>query len=1208
MDLIYGADKYFIGAVKFFDRNKDFGFIASNHCGMPLHSAYKQDFYVNSESFAEEEAKAEGRVVVFQILKQPKGREKAINVRRYSRTSDEDVQLALTYYGKYEEIEIEDGRTVNLYCSCTKPRRLVAEKVAGIIQQDKNRSPETTFKHFDFFIKHYKTGYSLKEKYIFDKDFDKDEKQIWVDFFSIFTNEEWLEILKTYPSACRYVTDESILESWVGSLELGNPEEYLSRLEGRKKSIILPKVEFFSELDSHEAIAKSLPEGSREKYLTKVRLLADEIASSIIKKMVEDIHNQANLRKSLIFVLKHTTNKHEEELKKAEDILAFKSFSASVNSYLHNPQDYLMEFSLSHSRNTNARAYSKDYYSDRHKRNELTNSISQYFEGLDDSKRAEVIENVRPDIVASLNKYFEEGNLQAIVGTFMLFEFLDEDFKKPYLERLYPLVKEKSCGDVQNAIKEKTGLPKLFMSSYHFLTSQFDERSKKLLQDDILAVMRNADNIELISNCSVGKDEKWLSKEEAHVMANSIVKDWKYKDFLSFFNQKYSCTEDIRLLIANYAFNLIKQFNLSENFDGSSMDAVLQKGKFAKPENIKFLEYLIEILPDGKKNELWQTYINERSKTDLLALFHKGLVSTLPFTIIEDVINEITLDNVLADKERWYSKPILPDGPVKNILVNANDELFTAIAKRLAGMTLIDEDIPLAVFLVELMKINKPDDLEGWDERNWENAFAQRIKAFRASLPSDSKLPILLWAVHFQSSGSKALLRDIFHLLPPYLQIRVVKRLFYVIATGRFIQTATSLYEVIGGDIHQICFPLEIVFAYLKLREEDPSAELNNNVMLQLLDGREDHGEWIGIRQFVTECHGRINAQDVIDDHQSWRRDFYNGAVWSSKNGGIVVFVPEKMIDDNNVLQNYNNKYKAAVNELISITFNSSDYSKETTSDGVYYTFVESKEMELYTLSRYYNFRYKGVNRRVKFIVNDIAKDLFCECRMSDKVDNHHSLPFYWCGNKPCFCHPIRFQTASEWQAYTLLDFMRILGIPTDYTTRAGKTIRFGYYTIVSSYLKSFAKFYEHLKCRHCGKLMRPHKISNFASRAVNEYFCDNSNCINRGGIVYLNHCFNRPKCNATIDSRDSKKCSNDQYICPECGACCSTENFRKRIKHLETTGGEISRWLYHFVANNLGHWEKGERFCYKCGSPMQYQSFAYGYGLICNNCKTKYD
>ena len=52
---------------------------------MPQHFAYNQDFYVDSDSFAEEEAKVEGRVVVFQILEQRKGREKAVGAIGFSR-------------------------------------------------------------------------------------------------------------------------------------------------------------------------------------------------------------------------------------------------------------------------------------------------------------------------------------------------------------------------------------------------------------------------------------------------------------------------------------------------------------------------------------------------------------------------------------------------------------------------------------------------------------------------------------------------------------------------------------------------------------------------------------------------------------------------------------------------------------------------------------------------------------------------------------------------------------------------------------------------------------------------------------------------------------------------------------------------------------------------------------------------------------------
>ena len=103
MKLIYGADKFFIGVVKFFDTNKDFGFIASNNCNMPS-PKYNQDFYVCSASFIEDEAKKEGRIVVFQVDKQDNGKKRAVNVRRITK-SDEDAPLALSYYGDHEYIE-----------------------------------------------------------------------------------------------------------------------------------------------------------------------------------------------------------------------------------------------------------------------------------------------------------------------------------------------------------------------------------------------------------------------------------------------------------------------------------------------------------------------------------------------------------------------------------------------------------------------------------------------------------------------------------------------------------------------------------------------------------------------------------------------------------------------------------------------------------------------------------------------------------------------------------------------------------------------------------------------------------------------------------------------------------------------------------------------------------------------------------------------
>jgi hypothetical protein len=180
---------------------------------------------------------------------------------------------------------------------------------------------------------------------------------------------------------------------------------------------------------------------------------------------------------------------------------------------------------------------------------------------------------------------------------------------------------------------------------------------------------------------------------------------------------------------------------------------------------------------------------------------------------------------------------------------------------------------------------------------------------------------------------------------------------------------------------------------------------------------------------------------------------------------------------------------------------------------------------------------------------------------------------------------------------------MRIMGIQTDYITAKGNIVRYGQFSIFSSFLKSFANLYAHLICHECGKIMKPVTLTNFAARAVNEYSCHNESCSQQNIPIYLNHCFNKSTCKTIIDSRETKQCPNEQYICPKCGACCSTQNFRNHIQHLKETGGYISRKLYHFVDNDLGHWEKEERFCYKCGKQMTKTDNKY----FCKDCNTIY-
>ena len=298
--------------------------------------------------------------------------------------------------------------------------------------------------------------------------------------------------------------------------------------------------------------------------------------------------------------------------------------------------------------------------------------------------------------------------------------------------------------------------------------------------------------------------------------------------------------------------------------------------------------------------------------------------------------------------------------------------------------------------------------------------------------------------------------------------------------------------------------------------------------------------------------------------------------------------------------QEYNNKHFNDINEYAKINFGIDPINAREGTKAYILYFNKDQQVEVYNMAMVFRICFRDrYQQPIDYNVNDNDSHLFCEVRQALKLDKDYGLPFYWCRGYPCHRWPVRFMINSEWEKYTILDFLRILNIPVDYESSKGIT-RFGHYIILSSFMLSFKKFYDHLECRSCKKLMKPNDMSNFATRAVTEFSCANEECENFGKVVYLNHCFNRKDCNATIDSRDSKQCPNGQYICPECGACCSTQNFANRLSNLRFTGGAISPWLENFVNSDLGHWEKNEFYCYKCGKKLVNGE--------CPDCNTSYD
>ena len=316
MNLLYGEDKFFIGAVKFFDLIKDFGFIASNNCNMPT-AQYNQDFYVNSASFVEEEAKEDGRIVVFQVEKQKSGRTRAVNVRRITKSED-DINLALSYYGEHEYIAYKEGIKTNLFNRLPISRNRVVEKVKSLIVEDEERSPENTARHFTFFVEHFKQDIHSQDRYIFDRDFYREEKNVWMSLFAIFTYDEKWEILETYPTAIKYVNDERILLKWLDTVSLENKS--------------LPQLQYIYN------VIKLLP----TQYQGNVKESFEKIVDSEIKRELKELSERSNvgeadLDRALRCYLRLTSKNYDDEKKLCLAEIKNNRFKQELNKFSNRP-------------------------------------------------------------------------------------------------------------------------------------------------------------------------------------------------------------------------------------------------------------------------------------------------------------------------------------------------------------------------------------------------------------------------------------------------------------------------------------------------------------------------------------------------------------------------------------------------------------------------------------------------------------------------------------------------------------------------------------------------------------------------------------------------------------------------------------------------------------------------------------------------------
>lgn len=198
---------------------------------------------------------------------------------------------------------------------------------------------------------------------------------------------------------------------------------------------------------------------------------------------------------------------------------------------------------------------------------------------------------------------------------------------------------------------------------------------------------------------------------------------------------------------------------------------------------------------------------------------------------------------------------------------------------------------------------------------------------------------------------------------------------------------------------------------------------------------------------------------------------------------------------------------------------------------------------------------------------------IYCAPTLSDKPNLLTKRKCAICQGDMCFVTSI--SKSPHWSNYKLVHLLEILGYDILEETEAGFIPSQTYNQFINQINKA-VRFYNRLICRECGHILFP--ATNYGH---SKYKCLSPLCKEYNKEVYLNFCHVCKK--GLIDSRDTKKCPNDLYICPDCGSCCSNDFFESMADRYRRQGITIPLYLSSKIGQ--GHADRHMIFCHKCGT-----------------------
>jgi cold shock CspA family protein len=441
-------------------------------------------------------------------------------------------------------------------------------------------------------------------------------------------------------------------------------------------------------------------------------------------------------------------------------------------------------------------------------------------------------------------------------------------------------------------------------------------------------------------------------------------------------------------------------------------------------------------------------------------------------------------------------------------------------------------------------------------------------------------------------------------LLPEH-QVKFVRKLFWLKQTNEFDLTVDKLNQLVRID-----------FDIFKLNAEvntDVHLDISVDIVIEAIKSFSEKGKFLFDSQLLTLVLGnitndkkfRFKISELFEDckgrcglEYDWRR---NGEVRKEYYGNNQYYYAIQFNTGEEKFEEIKEKVKALP-------------GRKWNTDRQHWGVPSNYEEQVLQFARENRFFIHGeggnaennihlAELKLKDIPNGIQ---FCEGRLANVENRLFKREFWWCCNQPCFSHCETMHNPEDWEQYTFLDFLTIMGFDLDDGNRVGDYIEKGKYYQFISTINQFNRLLERMYCDSCNHILYPIEDSHFAYHRVVRFHCENAECEEYHIEIYLNHCLNG-RCNGIIDSRRSKKCPNGLYICSDktCGCCCSHEMMRRRLQNLRTTGGFIHQNLINDVENEVGHLERAEHFCYKCGRLMEELPDDV---FHCNDCNISYD